>query len=161
RSPEGAPASVATLAGEPGQLALMEAVRQFVGALCNTDAPVLLFLDDLHWPDEGSLTLLHYLARVAGGMRLLVLGTYRDVELTTPHPLERTLSLMSRERFYLRVLLRRLPQENVEHLVAALLPGWEPGAPGERAFLAALHQETEGNPFFIEEVLKHLVEEGA
>jgi class 3 adenylate cyclase/tetratricopeptide (TPR) repeat protein len=147
----------AALPAEHGQLALMEAVRQFLAAVGSSDAPVLLVLDDLHWADEGSLALLHYLSRAAGGMRLLIVGAYRDVELSTRHPLEQTLTLMNRERLYQRLLLRRLPRASVERLVDALLPGWEP----DPAFLVTLHRETEGNPFFIEEVLKHLVEEGA
>src|SRR5207247_3460808 len=87
----------------------------------------------------------------------LIVGTYRDVELDTRHPLERTLSAMNRERLYQRLSLRRLPEAGVAELVAALLAEASPPA----AFVAALYHYTEGNPFFIEEVLKHLAEEGA
>src|SRR5262249_59648616 len=90
------------------QLALVEAVYQFFAIVTAHEAPLLLLLDDLHWADEGTLALLHALARRAKSLRLLIIGTYRDVELDTRHPLERTLSAMNRERLYERLALRRL-----------------------------------------------------
>jgi hypothetical protein len=158
-------------------MALVEAVYQFFAHVTAEETPLLLFLDDLHWADEGTLALLHALARRAQSLRLVIVGTYRDVELDTRHPLERALVAMSRERLYERISLRRLPEPAVAQMVAALLDRGgesreEGGAPAERvagrggdtiptAFIAALAHETEGNPFFIEEVVKHLVEEGA
>jgi hypothetical protein len=70
---------------------------------------------------------------------------------------ERTLAALNRERLSQSLALRRLPEAGVAEMVAALLAEASPPL----AFIAALHHETEGNPFFIEEVLKHLVEEGA
>jgi class 3 adenylate cyclase/regulation of enolase protein 1 (concanavalin A-like superfamily) len=145
------------LPAEQARLALMEAVHQFLLHLATHESPLLLFLDDLHWADEGSLALLHYLARHARNMRLLIVGTYRDVELDTRHPLERTLAAMNRERLYQRLALRRLSEAALAQMVAAILN--EPS--GSPAFISALYHETEGNPFYVEEVLKHLVEEGA
>jgi class 3 adenylate cyclase len=141
------------------QMALVEAVFQFFAHITAEETPLLLFLDDLHWADEGTLALLHALARRAKSLRLVIVGTYRDVELDTRHPLERTLSAMNRERLYERLSLRRLSETAVAQMVAALLDEPSPLTPS--SFIAALHHETEGNPFFIEEVLKHLVEEGA
>jgi pentatricopeptide repeat protein len=147
------------------QMALVEAVYQFFAFVTAHEAPLLIFLDDLHWADEGTLTLLHALARRAQSLRLVIVGTYRDVELDTRHPLERTLAAMNRERLYERITLRRLPEPAVDQMVAALLEApvtpspLHPFTPSN--FVSVLHHETEGNPFFIEEVLKHLVEEGA
>ncbi|MGI8554161.1 MAG: hypothetical protein ACR2PL_25745 [Dehalococcoidia bacterium] len=55
-------------------------------------------LDDLHWTDKPSLLLLQFLTRELGGSRLLILGTYRDVELDRGHPLAEALSSLRRER---------------------------------------------------------------
>jgi regulation of enolase protein 1 (concanavalin A-like superfamily) len=148
---------VPLLPAEQARLALMEAVYQFFASLSTGEAPLLLLLDDLHWADDGSLSLLQYLARRARDLRLLIVGTYRDVELNTRHPLERTLASMNRERQYQRLLLRRLPESAVAQMVVALLA--DPSGPPE--FIAALYRETEGNPFYIQEVVKHLVEDGA
>jgi DNA-binding SARP family transcriptional activator/regulation of enolase protein 1 (concanavalin A-like superfamily) len=147
---------VPPLPPEPARQALTEAMRQFFAFVTTHDAPVLLFLDDLHWADEGSLALLHALARQARSMRLLILGTYRDVEVEAQHPLERTLAALNRERLSERISLRRLSKPAVAEMVAALLD-----EPLPTPFLTLLHRQTEGNPFFIEEMLKHLVEEGA
>jgi class 3 adenylate cyclase len=147
---------VPPLPAEQARQALLEAAQQFFTAIATQEA-LLLFLDDLHWVEEGSLVLLHHLARHGKILRLLIVGTYRDVELDTRHPLERTLSAMNRERLYQRLSLRRLPEAGVGEMVAALLADSTLPA----AFISALHHETEGNPFFIEEVLKHLVEERA
>jgi regulation of enolase protein 1 (concanavalin A-like superfamily) len=148
--------AAAPLPAEAAQHALTAAVQQFFASVTTHDAPVLLFLDDLHWADEGSLALMHALARQAKNSRLLILGTYRDVEVEARHPLERTLATLNRERLAQRILLRRLSEPAVAEMVTALVE-----EPLPLSFLAPLHRQTEGNPFFVEEVLKHLVEEGA
>src|SRR5262249_59941204 len=70
--------------------------------------PIMLHLDDLHWADKPSLLLLQHLARRFKGSRLLVVGTYRDVELYRSHPLSGVLADLRRELPYQRVLLRGL-----------------------------------------------------
>jgi predicted ATPase len=127
---------------------------------------VLLVLEDLHWADEGSLAMLHHLARRAPGLPLLMVGTYRDLPPDWQPPLEQTLAALNRERLSERLPLRRLPEARVAELVSRLLaePFEQEDEPERRvpaAFVTALYQETEGNPFFLEEVLQHLVEEGA
>jgi tetratricopeptide (TPR) repeat protein len=118
-------------------------------------AGLLLFVDDLQWADEASLSLLHYLVRLAGRERLLILGCYRETELDRAHPLAEALDLWNRERAAARVHLKRLGPEGTAELLAVLL--------GEECmsddFCADIHRETEGNPFFIEEVVKTLVNE--
>jgi DNA-binding SARP family transcriptional activator/regulation of enolase protein 1 (concanavalin A-like superfamily) len=143
-------------AGEQARQVLLEAVCEFCVRLTR-HSPVLLFLDDLHWADEASLVLLHHLAWHGRKMHLLILGTYRDVELRPEHALERTLSMMNRERLSQCLSLPRLPEAAAAELLATRLA--VPSLPP--AFVSALYRETEGNPFFLEEVLKHLVEEGA
>ena len=120
--------------------------------------PIVLVLDDLHWADRQTLLLLQHLARRLAGCRLLVMGTYRDVELDRRHPLADTLGALRRERLYERVLLRGLTPEEVRTMLA-VAAGHDIGWRGTR-LAEVLHRQTEGNPFFIEEVIRHLLETG-
>ncbi len=70
-------------------------------------------LDDLQWADQPSLLLLQFVARKLGNSRLLLVGTYRDMELSRQHPLAESLSELTRERLFQRVLLRGLSQQDV------------------------------------------------
>ncbi len=76
--------------------------------------PLVVMLEDLHWADKPSLLLLEFVARELAGARLLVIGTYRDVELNRQHHLSETLGELTRERLFQRVLLRGLSQQDVE-----------------------------------------------
>src|SRR5262249_8484422 len=126
------------------------------GALA-AEKPLALLLDDLHWADSASLDLLLHLTRQSSGGRVLLLGTYRDVEVNRQHPLERALIDLARERLAAEVTLRGLQPEGAPALVGVHLGAAD--LPGELA--ALVHERTEGNPFFTEEVLKALVEQGA
>jgi tetratricopeptide (TPR) repeat protein len=121
--------------------------------------PIALHLDDLHWADKPSLLLLQHLARRIKSSRLLVVGTYRDVELDRGHPLSTMLGELRHERLCQRMLLRGLSEFEIKELIESISQqeiGEGPGA----AFVRAILHQTEGNPFFIEEVLRHLVESG-
>ncbi len=118
-------------------------------------APVVLVLDDLHWADHGTIALLRQLARFVARHPVLVVGVYRDVELDRQHPLSDALATLKREAGYERVVLRGLGSDEVGELLEALASQEVPQQLGE-----AIHQETDGNPFFIREVILHLVEEG-
>jgi predicted ATPase len=143
---------------EGERLRLFESVTEFLRN-ASTAQPLVLHLDDLHWADKPSLLLLQHLAQQTARDRLLVLGAYRDVELARTHPLSETLGALRRLPNYRRVLLRGLPQESVADLVTVILPS-EEGSATRQLFAAALYKETEGNPFFIREVLAHLIETG-
>ncbi|MGH7896061.1 MAG: serine/threonine-protein kinase PknK, partial [Candidatus Binatia bacterium] len=121
--------------------------------------PLVLVLDDVHWADKPSLLLLRHLVRRLADSRLVVVGTYRDVELDRRHPLAEVLAELRRERLYQRVVLRGFSSAEVTTMLEAMAQH-ELGAGGVE-LAAAIHRETEGNPFFIEEVLRHLVETGA
>src|SRR5439155_23183182 len=82
--------------------------------------PVGLVLDDVHWGDRPSLLLLQHLTRRLAGNRLLVLATYRDVELDRRHPFASVLADLRRERVFDRILLRGLSREEVESLLAVM-----------------------------------------
>jgi tetratricopeptide (TPR) repeat protein len=117
--------------------------------------PIVLILDDLHWADQPSLLLLEFLAREPRGARLLVIGTYRDVEVGRRHPLSRTLAELARSQRSQRLLLRGLPRPDVARFIA-LTAGIDPAA----ELVDAVHRETEGNPFFVTEVVRLLIAEG-
>ena len=127
---------------------LFEAVD---AALC-AGAPTVLALDDLHWADRGTLLLLGHVMRSERPAALLVVGTYRESELSRTHPLAAVLGDLRREGLYERISLAGLDRA----AVAALVRGWL----GSDATAARLHDETGGNPFFLEEVVRHLREAG-
>jgi class 3 adenylate cyclase/tetratricopeptide (TPR) repeat protein len=120
-------------------------------------APVLVICDDLHWADAPTLAMLKHVMR-GEAAPILVCGTYRDVEITRHHPLADVLASLYREHIGDRIALRGLTETEVESFVAAAAEH-ELDAPA-RGFARALHAETQGNPFFIEEILLHLVETG-
>lgn len=117
---------------------------------------LLFFLDDLHWADQGTLNLLHYLLRHLRNDRILMLAAYREVELDRTHPLAAALVEWNRERLATRISLARLSRDDTRTLIATL---FGQGNISEE-FGDVLFRETEGNPFFIEEVIKSLIEQG-
>jgi class 3 adenylate cyclase/tetratricopeptide (TPR) repeat protein len=133
---------------------LFNAVRDSL-ARGATIRPLLLVLDDLHWADEPTLLLGEHVAQRLREMPVLVLGTYRDVELDVERPLARTLEAFLRQGLTERISLKRLPESDVAHMVAGLA-GQEPPA----SLVQAIYAETEGNPFFVQEVFKYLADAG-
>lgn len=134
---------------------LFNAYRDFVGRSCHM-APIVTVLEDLHWADDSSLQLLLHLAPAMATQPLLVIGTYRDVELDVTRPFAKVLETLVRQRHATRMALRRLPAEGVSDLLAAMSGGL--AAPASLSRI--VFHETEGNPFFVEEVFQHLKEEG-
>lgn len=133
---------------------LLDAVAQFLYRVSARE-PVLLVLDDLHWADRGSITMLRHVARGLPSNRLLIVGAYRDVELDRQHPLADALSALRREVEYERILLKGLEPQEVGRLLTTIAE-----QEVDPALVQAISEETDGNPFFIREVLAHLVEEG-
>lgn len=120
------------------------------------ERPVLFFLDDLHWADETSLMLLQHLARHVYDAPFLMLGDYRETELSRKHPLRGVLVELNRERLATRLPLRRLDRSAVGEMINAMC-----SVEIAPAVVDAIYQETEGNPFFVEEVVKAMIEEDA
>ena len=141
------------LPAEQQQRYLFNGFREFLQRL-SRQAPVVWLLDDLHWADDSSLLLLHHLAQSVERLPVLILGTYRDVELEVGKPFEKALSQLVRQHLAQRIALRRLPQASVAELLESL-----GGAPPPESLVEAIYHETEGNPFFVEEVFQHLSEE--
>ena len=146
--------------GRPLELAPEQERRQLFEAVTDTLAraaravPAVLVLEDLHWADESTLLLLDHLAGDLIRMPALVVGTYRDDELSAH--LARTLDSLIRRRLVHQLRLDRLSEHDVAGMLGALAGGQEPPRP----VVDALYSETQGNPFYVEEVFRHLVEEG-
>ena len=117
--------------------------------------PLVLVLDDLHWADQPSLMLLQFVARELGGARLLLVGTYGDVELSRQDPLAEALGELTRERLFQRVLLRGLSQEDVGRFIEMAA-----GVTPPSTLVTSVYTQTEGNPLFVTEVVRLLVQEG-
>jgi class 3 adenylate cyclase/tetratricopeptide (TPR) repeat protein len=129
-------------------------MREFIGRAAE-DRPLLLVFEDLHWADESTLLLLEYLAPSLPEMPVMIVGTFRDDEIEAGSPLARILNQLVRERLVTRVPLRRLTEEVVASLVAGLT-GQRPPA----ALVRGIYAQSEGNPFFAEEIYLHLAESG-
>jgi class 3 adenylate cyclase/tetratricopeptide (TPR) repeat protein len=132
-----------------------------VGLLVTASAqqPIVLVLDDLQWADKGSLLLLRHLTAADQAMRVLVLGTYRDSELARSHPLLDTLAALRRQSGLSRIELSGLDDSGVLALMEAAAGQTLDDAGVDLAH--AVYRETDGNPFFVSEVLRHLSETGA
>jgi DNA-binding CsgD family transcriptional regulator len=145
------------LAPDQARFRLFDSMAAFLRRAA-ADRPLVLLLDDLHWADLSSLLLLQFLVRELAEMRLLIVAAYRDVELDRQHPLAAVLAELRRERLHERLPLGGLSPDEVGELLRELA-GAEIDAAGRR-LAAALHEETEGNPFFISEIVRHLLESG-
>jgi tetratricopeptide (TPR) repeat protein len=129
-------------------------LAQFFGQLAARQ-PVLTVFEDLHWSDETTLELLLHLGRRIESHQIVLLMTYRNDEL---HPaLTHFLAEMDRQRLAAELVLGRLTQAEVDVMLRVIL---DLQRPVRREFLETIYQVTEGNPFFVEEVLKSLVAAG-
>lgn len=118
-------------------------------------SPLMLVIEDAHWADSGSLSMLRYIARRTKGQPIMLVATYREVELDESRPLQEMLVELNRERLASRMKLSRFGKDDTRELLAAIFQ--DEITP---EFLEGIYSETEGNPFFIEEICKSLVEEG-
>lgn len=151
-------ASPGRLDPESERYALFQAVSEFFLHAANTTEArgLLIFLDDLHWADRSTLLLFQHLARHMAAARLCLVGTYRTVGVEAGHPLFPILADLTRERLYEAISLAPLSPEESEVLVATLTSR-KAISP---SLIESIHDRTKGNPFFIEEVVRHLQGEG-
>ncbi len=143
------------LAPHEERLLFFDAVSQVFANLAGRQG-LLFYADDLHWADRGTLWLLSHLLRQLRDQRVLIVGAYRETELDRAHPLAKALVDWNRERLVTRIPLRRFDSAETSAQLGALL-----GETVSADFGDAVHRETEGNPFFVEEVLKALIEQGS
>jgi DNA-binding SARP family transcriptional activator/tetratricopeptide (TPR) repeat protein len=138
---------------DPQRLRLFDAVAALLAEI-GASGPLLVLLDDLQWADRPTLQLMRHVLRSPRPRRLLLLGTCREAEVGGDHPLRALASDLRRDGMLERVPLAGLSPSEVRELVLAL------GVRPSPDFVDALHGETEGNPFFIEEVVRHLDGDG-
>ena len=117
--------------------------------------PILIVLEDLHDADRGTLDLLKHVARNLSGSRLMIVGTYRDVQVDRTHALSGALAELRRASSFGRIPLRGLTADEVQRMMSSIAGREVPWGMSE-----AVHRQTEGNPLFVQEVLRYLVEEG-
>jgi AAA ATPase domain len=136
---------------EAARFRLFDSLAGFLRAAA-ARRPPLLILDDLHGADAPSLALLRFVSRELERAGPLVVGIYRQAEVDRGHPLLATLADLTRGRRRRQLLLGGLGRRDVASfvaLVAGATPSWE--------LVAALHQQTDGNPFFVTEVVRLLL----
>jgi DNA-binding CsgD family transcriptional regulator len=133
---------------------ILQAATDF---LCNaaTQQPLLVVLEDLHDADRGTLDLLLYLARNLHGARLLLVGTYRDVAVDRAHPLAAALTELHRASNVGRVQLHGLSTDEVQQLMAETSQQTVP-----QPFAELVQRQTEGNPLFVRETLRFVIDTG-
>jgi predicted ATPase len=120
--------------------------------------PLLVFLDDLHWADAGTVELLRYVLSCGQSLSVLVVGTFRDADLGVDDPLAGTLAALHREPGVERLPLRGLGDDELLAFLE-MVAGHEMDDDGV-ALRDVLSVETDGNPFFVGELLRHLTATG-
>jgi DNA-binding CsgD family transcriptional regulator len=142
--------------GEYERFRLFENLSDFLCAIArDADAGLLLVLDDLQWADRPTLLFVEHLTRRTADVPLVVAGTYRTVDLDRSHPLTALLASVGRDRTHVQLLLAPFTRAEAMALFAGIT-----GSPPLEDLAAAVYRETEGNPFFVEEVVRRLQEEG-
>jgi tetratricopeptide (TPR) repeat protein/predicted Ser/Thr protein kinase len=131
---------------------LFSAVTRFMANL-SKNVPLVLFLDDLQWVDEASLELLNYVAQQILSEQILIIGAYREDELDSQGFLARTAADWNRERVSETLHLKRLNADQTSEKIRKTFGGQELSI-----LEAFIFEKTEGNPFFIEELLRSLLE---
>jgi len=149
---------VADLPPQDAQNRFQMVFRRFLGVFARKEHPLALFLDDLQWLDSATLDLLEHLATHSEVRHLLLVGAYRDNEVSPSHPLLRTLDAIRKAgAFVQEISLAPLAQEDLGRLIADILSC----TPGRATPLARLvHEKTGGNPFFAIQFISALAEEG-
>lgn len=138
---------------EQARFRLFDSIARFLRTAAD-QRPLVLLLDDLHWADDASLALLRFVTREISNSRLTILLTFLDVDLTPQHPLSQTLGAMS-EQPLLHMRLSGLSAEDVRRFIE-VASGTIPPA----KLVDSVQAQVEGNPLFLTEVVRLLVQEG-
>ena len=117
--------------------------------------PMCLVLEDLHDADKGTMEMLVHLSRNLTGARILLVGTYRDVEVDRTHPLSAALAELRRVESFQRIPLRGLSPDEVRRMLSNIA-----GQEVVHELAEAVYRQTEGNPLFIQEVIRYAAESG-
>jgi class 3 adenylate cyclase/tetratricopeptide (TPR) repeat protein len=136
------------------RLRFLETFAEFFRAMAR-DSPVLLILEDIASADPDSLRLLRYVIGRCAGSRLGVLATYPELDLAQPSSLADCLNALHRDRLLRSHRLNRLEPESVSKLMQGILGDTQAPPP---EVLRIMVEKTGGNPFFVEEVVRDLIE---
>jgi DNA-binding winged helix-turn-helix (wHTH) protein/tetratricopeptide (TPR) repeat protein len=147
------------LESDSARFAVYSSVVDVLDAVSARGRPALIVLDDLHWADVQTLALANHLVGRALTTPVLMIGTFRDSDIDASHPLTGLLAATHREPGITRLALRGLDDSEVLDLLESVA-GHEMDRDG-LALRDVLRAETEGNPFFVTEILRHLAETGA
>jgi DNA-binding SARP family transcriptional activator/predicted ATPase len=126
-------------------------------AVLSSWTPLLILLDDLHWAGESTLGLLHHLARHLAEQPVLIVGTFRPEAAFGDHPLRALWRRLARDGLVRPLRLVPLTPEAVETMIVEMSGVGRAVVP----LAGRLYRETEGNPFFLMELVKALFEMGA
>jgi predicted ATPase/class 3 adenylate cyclase len=143
------------LGEQQDKIRLYEAVTQFFISIC-TESPLLLLFDDMQWADQSSLELLEYFVRSTINFRVLTACAYRSEDILPDSPLNPSLMKFNRQRLLETIQVRSLSKEETVELIKQTF-GEQTISP---EFADLIYGRTGGNPFFVEEVLRSLVEDG-
>jgi len=143
------------LGEQQDKVRLYEAVTQFFISIC-TESPLLLLFDDMQWAEQSSLDLLEYFVRSTSNHRVLTACAYRPEDVQQNSPLHPSLMKFNRQRLLETIQVRNLGKEETVELIKQMF--------GEQTitpeFADLIYERAGGNPFFVEEVLRSLVEDG-
>lgn len=142
------------LPAEQERRLLFNSVRDVVARTARR-RPLLVVLDDLHWSDDPTLFLVEHLAEAIAGLPVLMVATYRDTEVDVGRPLAKTFEDLRRRRLAHWISVSRMERREVGAMLQAMSGHVPPSL-----LVDALYAETDGNPFFVEEVYRYLVGEG-
>lgn len=134
---------------------LMNGITALFQSQAENNKPLVLVFEDLQWADESTCLLIQHLAERIEDSRLLILGSYRDADMETSSPSAKMFQTLLRERLAEDIILRRLRRPEVVQMLNQLA-----GKPAPEELVDLVFEETEGNPFFVEEVYRHLLELG-
>lgn len=131
--------------------------QQFLDVFTKPEHPLVLFLDDLQWADSASLNLIELIVTNIDSKYLLLIGAYRDNEIDVTHPLISTLDKIQQARISInKITLRTLNIDSVYQLIADTLHS---SISQIKPLADLIFHKTQGNPFFLTQLLKFLYEE--
>ena len=131
---------------------------KFIKAICSDDCPIVLALEDLQWMDAESLSLLSKLIADKSVTGLMLVGIYRDNEVSDSHPVTRLMHhIKGAKRKSTRIKIDNMDHESINHFLSdsLSLPALE-----TYALTALMYEKTNGNPFYLKQLLKYLYEQG-
>lgn len=141
-----------TLEPDQARFRLFDCLTTFITNVSH-EKPRMVVLEDLHWADTPSLRMLEFLSGRIANAPILVVGAYRDGEVTPEHPLTETLANLSREPGFRLEVLHRFDTGETSDLIEAT-----GGHPPTQELAQRIQEHTDGNPFFVNEIVKLLAE---